>query len=74
MAINPVQKVTVLNCQRCGKTHTDLKFKPLKNPADEWDWWAMCPATRQPLLMMFVVEGGEGNGNQELQPGDQSNW
>lgn len=38
-------------CQRCGKTHEMLRFVPLYNPIDEYKWWALCPATKQPILM-----------------------
>ncbi len=38
-------------CQRCGGNHEMLRFAPLNNPVDEYAWWALCPTTKQPLLM-----------------------
>lgn len=56
--VKPTCRVTVQNCQRCGETH-DLEFQTLSNPADEFTWWALCPATREPLLMYVEEEGGD---------------
>jgi len=50
--------VTVHNCQRCQQDHDNLVFLPLANPADEWDWYATCPTTNQPIWMHFVEETG----------------
>lgn len=47
----PCLVVTVRSCQRCGNDHVNLSFVPLDNPADEWDWWAMCPIKAQPILL-----------------------
>lgn len=41
----------ITQCARCGGSHDGLIFTPLVNATDEWSWWALCPATQQPVLM-----------------------
>lgn len=48
-------KINVKRCQRCGKDHPELEFKPLSNPVDDWKWWATCPNTGEPVLAMVRV-------------------
>ena len=40
-------------CARCGEVHT-LTFSLILNPLSEWQWWALCPKTYQPVLMKIV--------------------
>ena len=51
----------VWGCQRCGRDHEDLEFEELKNPADEWKFWAMCPLTNQPVLLCIVESPTSGS-------------
>lgn len=44
-------KSNVNCCQRCGKDHSQLEFLPLNNAIDEWNWWTICPETKQPILL-----------------------
>lgn len=46
--------VRLESCQRCGEAHPNLQLEKLKNPADEYDYWAMCPNTNQPVFVMVV--------------------
>lgn len=39
-------------CQRCGQDHSKLKFQPLTNPVDSFEWWALCPVTQEPILLL----------------------
>lgn len=48
---------TVKACQRCGEEHWQLTFEPLANPADEWTYWALCPRTKQPILLRWAPVG-----------------
>lgn len=43
--------VDVRGCQRCGQYHLRLAFAPLANAVDDFQWWAACPVTKQPILM-----------------------
>lgn len=43
--------IDVKNCQRCGEDHSGLQFRPLRNPADEYNWFGICRNSRQPILM-----------------------
>ena len=49
------EKKFVKGCQRCGTDH-EIEFRHLTNPADEWNWWGVCPVTNEPVLMRFVEE------------------
>lgn len=52
-----LMRVDVAGCARCGGEHKGLEFKRLDRPADEWQWWAACPANGQPVMMKVVEEG-----------------
>jgi len=43
--------ITVFNCARCGDRHDCLTFYPFTNAPDEYEFYAMCPTTIQPVLM-----------------------
>jgi len=47
----PRKRVDVSRCARCGRDHRGLEFQRLTNPTDEREWFARCPATREPILM-----------------------
>lgn len=40
----------VADCPRCGQDHESIWFAPLDNPIGEWEFWAPCPTTHQPIL------------------------
>ena len=43
--------IAVNNCARCGGRHRPIAFRRLKNPPDDYAWWALCPANGQPILL-----------------------
>jgi hypothetical protein len=43
----------IKNCARCGEDHY-VTFKKLINPSDEWNYWALCPNTNEPIMMQIV--------------------
>jgi hypothetical protein len=63
----PKMKITLLiNCARCGGTHTDVEFKPLARPimaAEDlldcmgkpydiiYTHWAPCPTNGEPIIL-----------------------
>lgn len=61
LAANMVQSVK--GCARCGGDHKDLKFETLLMPIIlehvVYDWWALCPNTRQPILCAYVDDDSE---------------
>lgn len=46
-----MQVITVNKCQRCNFHHENLEFNRLNNAVDGYEWYAICPITKQPLLM-----------------------
>lgn len=44
-------RVDIKKCQRCGKNHDALVFWELTNPADNYKYWALCPATDEPVML-----------------------
>lgn len=46
------------NCPRCGGTHPDARFEQLAKPQDEYDLFAMCPVTNQPVLAALTTGTG----------------
>jgi hypothetical protein len=48
-------RVTVIRCARCGKTHKDIEFKRIPNPPPHWEWWALCPVRKAPILSHRVT-------------------
>ena len=42
--------LTIKKCPRCGKSHF-VGSNPIDNPVDEYDRFAMCPDTRQPIIL-----------------------
>jgi hypothetical protein len=44
-------RTTIRDCARCGKTHLNTVVWPLANPTDEFDHWAFCVPTCQPILI-----------------------
>lgn len=56
------RQVCNADCHRCEQMH-DLVFHPLAKPIGEWDWWAVCPVSREPVLVRFgdlPAEAGKG--------------
>lgn len=51
----PTKKINVRQCQRCGQDHV-MEFTPLTNPANEYEWWGMCPNLKEPVLLMFTPQ------------------
>ncbi len=47
--------VDVRGCSRCGGAHDALRFEPLLNPDDVFEYWGSCPNTGQPILLRVVV-------------------
>ena len=42
-------------CPRCLKPHKGLKFLPLKIASEDYNHFAMCPETKQPVIAQMVV-------------------
>lgn len=58
-------KTRVFNCARCGEDHDDLIFvkmvgKPIMVEDFEYAWWALCPVTRDPLIMRTGGDDDDG--------------
>lgn len=55
--------VDVKHCARCGSDHLKLEFRPFKlvpigdSDGTLWNYWAMCPITREPVLLKIVDDG-----------------
>ena len=42
----------VHHCPRCGaKVHEGVDFQALRRPAKDFQWWAPCPDTGEPMLL-----------------------
>lgn len=56
-----MNKVTtsVKDCARCGKDHEQLEFNEILNSSEgvEFDYFAICTETSQPILMTIWFEG-----------------
>lgn len=60
-----MQSITtnITNCARCGDDHDKLKFTEFsKNPIIDsdgtiWDFWALCPITKEPVLLKVFDDG-----------------
>jgi hypothetical protein len=51
----PPELVDITKCVRCGKNHKRLAFSTFKKkPISEYKYWALCPKTKEPLLMAPV--------------------
>jgi hypothetical protein len=44
----------IFSCARCGKDRKLLCFARLNNSPDRYSHWAMCPNTKQPILLRIV--------------------
>ena len=49
-------KVSIKCCARCEQDHDDLEFTELSKPIDEWTFWAKCPTTGEPILLLIETE------------------
>lgn len=49
-------EIEVENCARCDGEHSSLETKPLNNPPNEYTHYAICPSTKQPILVATDVE------------------
>ena len=63
MSFRAILVVDVGHCARCGKDHADLGFARFKRPCQkdtvngfEWTHWAMCPETKEPILLRISIE------------------
>jgi hypothetical protein len=60
-------------CERCGEEHASLTFIELQRQqaganGTDWDYWASCPTTGEPLMVTFPEdpaeqESGKGSDN-----------
>jgi hypothetical protein len=58
---------SVENCARCQQDHEPLLFKPFEiNPIEvkgvTYGYWATCPVTMEPILLMVQEDKKEENG------------
>ncbi len=44
----------VENCARCGKNHRNLEFNRFTRVCKDFTHWAMCPVTRQPVMLQAI--------------------
>lgn len=49
-------KTDVFHCARCEEDHMDVTFVKMKgHPVEiegwKYGWWALCPVTRDPILL-----------------------
>lgn len=49
--VNDRYQATIRGCPRCKKTHADVEFQRFRIPAKEYQWWAPCPKTGEPILI-----------------------
>lgn len=45
---------SVPGCPRCGGSHDAVSAFPLVNPPVDWDYYAFCPTTLQPISIRKV--------------------
>lgn len=50
---------TLSTCPRCGGAHKGLKFKPLQKAPTKANHWAVCPATKEPIMAVVTLETAE---------------
>ena len=43
--------LTIQQCARCGGSHPNLDFKAFASPNPTYKWWALCPKTKEPILL-----------------------
>jgi hypothetical protein len=48
-----MRTVNIYGCARCGKRHKDMQFKELTGHKAEYNYWAMCPVTKEPILLVL---------------------
>jgi len=49
--------VDLSDCPRCGGKHKDIRFVLLKSTTQtEFNYWAKCPITKQPIMMAEPTE------------------
>lgn len=42
-------------CARCGESHEYLSFSKIAgNPIDDYNYWALCPVSKSPVLMKIT--------------------
>jgi hypothetical protein len=55
--IVPVMMVDIIkNCARCGGMHANVLFKSFTRPPDKYSYFAICPTTQEPILMVFTPD------------------
>jgi hypothetical protein len=56
MEVEDTLLCNLTKCIRCGKNHKRLTFKPFqKTPPSEFTHWALCPHTKEPVLLASVM-------------------
>lgn len=66
---NQERLVTDVNhCARCGENHLQLTFikftgRPVFDERGDYDYWALCPVTRDPLLLSKSIMDEYTNGD-----------
>lgn len=50
---------SITHCARCGEDHAEVIFRRFHSPVEDedgtlWEWWAICPKTKEPILMRQI--------------------
>ena len=53
----------VMSCARCGFNHDHVAFLKLVRPMSDFQWWAECPITHEPILMKVEDDGQPVDGD-----------
>jgi hypothetical protein len=53
----------VITCARCGSDHTAVLFRRLQRHGEEFNFWANCPTTGEPIMMQVTGSKHKQEGN-----------
>lgn len=43
--------IRIEHCARCNGVHEQVRFSRFLRPVNQYEYWALCPTTKEPILM-----------------------
>jgi hypothetical protein len=53
------ERINVASCPSCEQSHEYIEIKSCKGNSEPWTHWYTCPNTRDPVMLVVVVENGK---------------
>jgi hypothetical protein len=61
-------RTTITGCARCGQEHKNILVAKFGRPAGQYQWWAICPNTGEPIMIEIIRKRDESGDPRQTRP------